>query len=100
MVAPAATRRLLDVVAPGLPDTGRPLDQLAVLTERERQVVMAVADGKSNAEIGQELFLAPGTVKIHVANVLAKLRLGRRIDVVIWAYENRIIMPSKRDRDA
>jgi DNA-binding NarL/FixJ family response regulator len=99
VVAPAATRRLLDVVAPGLPDTGRPLDRLAFLTERERQVAMALAGGKSNAEIGQELFLAPGTVKIHVANVLAKLGLGRRIDVVIWAYEKRIILPSQRDQD-
>jgi DNA-binding CsgD family transcriptional regulator len=44
--------------------------------------------------------MAPGTVKIPLANVLAKLGLGRRIDVVIWAYENRIILPSKGDRDA
>jgi DNA-binding NarL/FixJ family response regulator len=96
VVAPAATRRLLDAIAPSLPVGSDPATALNVLSDRERQVAMELAVGRSNAEIGLALHLAPGTVKIHVASVLVKLGLRRRIEVVIWAYENRVVLPSDR----
>lgn len=90
-LSPSSARRLLDHVATHL--VVRPLgpDPLAPLTARERDVVRLLARGLSNARIARELHLAPGTVKVHVAAVLAKLGLADRIQVVIWAYENAVV---------
>lgn len=60
---------------------------LEALTERERQVFEAIAEGLTNAEIGQRLFLSESTVKTHVGRVLAKLQLRDRVHAVIFAYE-------------
>jgi DNA-binding NarL/FixJ family response regulator len=97
VVAPNVTRRLLDAFAGHLPDpaTGRsPTDQrLGRLTDREREVLVQVARGHSNAEIAQLLTVSEKTVKTHVGNVLAKLGLRDRVQVVVFAYEAGIIRP-------
>jgi DNA-binding NarL/FixJ family response regulator len=97
VVAPSVTRRLLDAFAGHLPDpaTGRsPTDQrLRQLTDRERQVLVEVARGYSNAEIAQLLTVSEATVKTHVGRVLAKLGLRDRVQVVVFAYEAGIVHP-------
>ncbi|RGC65379.1 Response regulator protein VraR [Micromonospora sp. MW-13] len=93
VIAPSTTRRLLDHVAPDLPVPAPGPDPLAALTGREREVLLHVARGASNAEIAARLFLAEGTVKIHVGRILAKLGLRDRVQAVIWAYEHRLIRP-------
>jgi DNA-binding NarL/FixJ family response regulator len=97
VVAPNVTRRLLDAFADHLPDpsTGRsPTDQrLRQLTERERQVLVEVARGFSNAEIARLLTVSEATVKTHVGRILTKLGLRDRVQVVVFAYEAGIVRP-------
>ena len=87
VVAPTATRRLLDHVAPKLP-AGKPRDdsRLDGLTEREREVLMEVARGANNTEIGSRLYMAEGTVKTHIGRLLAKLQARDRIGLVLIAH--------------
>jgi DNA-binding NarL/FixJ family response regulator len=92
VIAPSTTRRLLDHVAADLPATGT-ADPLAPLTAREREVLLELARGGTNAEIGLRLHLSAGTVKIHVGRILAKLGLRDRVHAVIWAYEHRLVRP-------
>ncbi|WP_067185736.1 response regulator [Microtetraspora niveoalba] len=88
VIAPSTTRRLLDHVVPALPV---PLDGPDPLTEREREVLLHIADGASNAEIAGRLFLSEGTVKTHVGRILGKLGLRDRVQAVIWAYEHGLV---------
>jgi DNA-binding NarL/FixJ family response regulator len=88
VVAPSATRRLLDHVASALP-TGDP--RLERLTPREREVLEAVAKGRSNAEIAAELFMAEATVKTHVGRLLSKLEQRDRVQLVVFAYESGVL---------
>ena len=79
LLAPAVTRRVIEEFA-RIPVLGSPLPPaLVALTEREGAVLHAMATGLSNAEIGQQLFLAEATVKTHVTHVLAKLGLRGRL---------------------
>ncbi|MEJ3750771.1 response regulator transcription factor [Actinomycetes bacterium KLBMP 9797] len=91
VVAPRVTRRLIDAFAGHLPDpaTGRSAvaERLHRLTDREREVLVAVARGRSNAEIAELLAVAEATVKTHVGRILAKLGLRDRVQAVIFAYE-------------
>ena len=93
VVAPSVTRRLLDAYARRLPSGPAPLDApaLANLTPREREVLVAVASGWTNAEIAERLVLAETTVKTHVGRILAKLELRDRVHVVIFAYEHGLV---------
>jgi DNA-binding NarL/FixJ family response regulator len=91
VIAPSTTRRLLDHVAADLPDPAADDDALAVLTERERAVMVEVAHGATNAEIAGRLFLAEPTVKTYVGRILAKLGLRDRVQIVIRAYESGLV---------
>jgi DNA-binding NarL/FixJ family response regulator len=96
VLAPTATRRLIDQFAPLLPDPGRQDDRdtvLSKLTDRERTVFAQLATGRSNREIATELHLSEGTVKIHVGRVLTKLGLRDRVQAVVLAYESGLITP-------
>ena len=88
VVAPSATRRLLDHVLPTLPAGASGSDpRLAVLTGREVEVLVEIADGATNAEICARLFLAEGTVKTHIGRLLSKLAIRDRVGLVLFAYE-------------
>jgi DNA-binding NarL/FixJ family response regulator len=91
VVAPSATRRLLDRVAPALPGDEEPDARLTALTAREREVLVAVARGHSNGEIARELAMAEATVKTHVGNLLRKVGARDRVHLVIFAYDQRLV---------
>ena len=96
VLAPTATRRLIDQFAPLLPDPDRQDDRdtvLSKLTDRERTVFAQLATGRSNREIATELHLSEGTVKIHVGRILTKLGLRDRVQAVVLAYESGLITP-------
>ena len=97
VVSPSVTRRLIDAFAGYLPDpaTGRsPTDErIDQLTEREREVLVEVARGHSNAEIAESLVVSEATVKTHVGRILTKLTLRDRVQVVVFAYESGIVRP-------
>ncbi|MCK8677861.1 MULTISPECIES: response regulator transcription factor [Streptomyces] len=93
VVAPSTTRRLLDRFSPMLPATGSEPRNVALdrLTEREREVMMLVAQGLSNGEIAARLVLSEATVKTHVGRILTKLSLRDRVQVVVLAYETGLV---------
>ena len=93
VVAPSTTRRLLDRFAPKLPSGGRGPEhkELERLTEREREVMVLVAQGLSNGEIAARLVLSEATVKTHVGRILTKLGLRDRVQVVVLAYETGLV---------
>jgi DNA-binding NarL/FixJ family response regulator len=92
VVAPAVTRRLLDAFVPYLPGPGPADERLEQLTDREREVLVAVARGLSNAEIAAELHVSEATVKAHVGRLLGKLGLRDRVQIVVFAYEQGIVI--------
>ncbi|MFJ1708385.1 response regulator [Kitasatospora sp. NPDC088346] len=92
VIAPGLTRRLLDAYAHHLPVLApgqQPADdpRLRALTEREREILVAIAQGWTNGEIAQRLVLAESTVKTHVGRVLAKIGARDRVQAVIFAYD-------------
>ena len=92
VVAPSTTRRLIDRFAPLFPAGDSPAPPgLDMLTSREREVLAHVAQGLSNAEIAQRLFVSEATVKTHVGRVLAKLGLRDRVQAVVFAYETGLV---------
>jgi DNA-binding NarL/FixJ family response regulator len=99
VVAPSVTRRLLSTYAHRLPAPGEPdhaqKERLALLTAREREVLLEVARSLSNAEIADRLVLSEATVKSHVGRILAKLELRDRVQIVVFAYETGLITPSR-----
>ena len=100
VVAPSTTRRLIDRFAPLLPagtEQGAPAAAgLAGLTDREREVLVQVAAGLSNAEIATRLFVSDATVKTHVGRILAKLGLRDRVQAVVLAYETGLVRARSR----
>ena len=97
LLAPAITRRLIEQYTKRPAPGAGPLAELEELTARELEVLRLLARGMSNAEIGQELFLSPATVKTHVARVLSKLKLRDRIQAVVLAYESGLVQPGEAD---
>jgi DNA-binding NarL/FixJ family response regulator len=92
LLAPSVTRRLIAEFARVAPrDPGVPPPALAELTERELDVLRAVARGLSNAEIAREFVLGENTIKTHVAHVLRKLGLRDRVQAVVLAYESGLV---------
>lgn len=102
LLSPAVTRRVIERYAGGGgaasgPGRGAPVEPgaaLDLLTEREREVLLLLSRGRSNAEMAAELFLGEATVKTHVSNVLMKLSVRDRIHAVIWAYEHGVVTPA------
>jgi DNA-binding NarL/FixJ family response regulator len=98
VVAPSVTRRLLEQFAPHLPgpeDTPERADtRVDSLTPRERELLVEVARGLSNAEIAERLVLSEATVKTHVGSILGKLELRDRVQIVVFAYETGLVRPS------
>ena len=99
VLAPTATRRLIDQFVSLLPGPGQQPDRdalLAKLTGREQAVFTRLAAGRSNREIAGQMHLSPGTVKIHVGRILAKLGLRNRVQAVVLAYESGLITPGSQ----
>ena len=88
LIAPNITARLLEVFAGGGP-SAPPAQPIDPLTEREEQVLAAVARGRSNDEIARELHITLSTVKSHVGSLMAKLGVRNRVEIAIWAFETR-----------
>ena len=91
LLAPSVTRRLIEEFARRAPTPTR--TELDELTPREREVLVLMARGLSNAEIARALFVAETTVKTHVGRVLHKLRLRDRAQAVVLAYESGLVQP-------
>ena len=92
LIAPQVTRRLIARFAATAPDPAR-RHELETLSEREREVLLEVAQGRSNAQIARRLFIEEATVKSHVSSVLLKLSLHSRVQAVILAYETGLVSP-------
>ena len=96
LLAPAITRRLVEEFLQR-PSPARTDPVLQRLTEREREVLVLVARGLSNAEIAGRLFVSETTAKTHVSRILAKLGLRDRVQAVVLAYESGLIAPGSGD---
>jgi DNA-binding NarL/FixJ family response regulator len=94
LLAPAVTRRIVEAFV-AMPEPAQTTD-LEELSPREIEVLRLLAAGRSNAQIAEELIVSEATVKTHVSNVLAKLRLRDRIHAVIYAYETGVVRPTGR----
>ena len=95
LFAPSVTRRLVEsYVNQPPPGSDRPT-ALATLTERELDVLREIAAGRSNIEIGQQLYLSEATVKTHVTRILTKLHLRDRVQAVVLAYELGVVRPGR-----
>jgi DNA-binding NarL/FixJ family response regulator len=92
VLAPAATFDLVKRFAKPTPPDERPLEiAIAALTPREREIFLLVARGLSNVEVATAAFVSEATAKTHLRNILAKLGLQSRVQVVIFAYENGLL---------
>ena len=92
LIAPSITARLLATFA----ETHRgqpPPEPVDPLTDREEQVLLSLARGRTNAEIAEELHISLSTVKTHLASLMAKLGARNRVEIAMWAYETRRILP-------
>ena len=91
LLAPSVTKRLIEEFARRPEPAARKSKQLDLLTDREREVLLEVARGLTNAEIAQRLHVSEATVKTHVAHLLDKLELRDRVQAVILAYETGLV---------
>ncbi|GAA3445697.1 response regulator [Planomonospora venezuelensis] len=90
LIAPSVTARLLGAFA-GAGPASQPAQPVEALTEREEQILVTVARGRTNNEIADELYISLSTVKSHVASLMAKLGARNRVEIAMWAYEtNRV----------
>lgn len=86
LIAPSVTARLLETFA-DLPTATPPRQPLEPLTQREEQVLLTVARGRTNVEIADTLHISLSTVKTHLASLMQKLGARNRVEIAIWAYE-------------
>ncbi|MFE7076906.1 response regulator [Streptomyces sp. NPDC057620] len=95
LISPSVTRRLIAEFANRPDPTRRPDRRLDALTGREREVMRLIAAGCTNAEIAAELVVSPLTAKTHVSRIMAKLGARDRSQVVVMAYEYRMVSPGR-----
>jgi len=93
LLAPRITRRLISQFIARRTAAKAAEDRLAVLTQREREVLALVGRGLSNDEIGGELFLSPATARTHVSRAMAKLGARDRAQLVVIAYQTGLVSP-------
>jgi DNA-binding NarL/FixJ family response regulator len=97
LLAPSVTRRLITrFAAPPSLDTSA-VSRLERLTDREQEVLLAIATGSSNIEIAEDLFVSAATIKSHVSSILTKLELNNRAQAVAFAYESGLVNPGDSD---
>ena len=97
LLDPTITRRLIGRFARTLATDTAATRRLDTLTDREREVLIELGSGSSNAEISDTLYIGAATVKSHVSNILTKLGLRDRAQAVVFAYESGLIAPGHRD---
>lgn len=97
LLAPSITRRLIGQFAERLAVDTRVSSRLERLTNREREVLTAIACGYNNTEISEQLFIGAATVKSHVSNILTKLGLRDRTQAVVFAYESGLAEAGDHD---
>jgi DNA-binding NarL/FixJ family response regulator len=96
LLSPAVTKRLVEAfVARPEPAVG-PLSMLEPLTDREREVVALAGTGLSNGEIATKLFISPATARTHVSRAMGKIGARDRAQMVVFAYESGLVVPSRR----
>ncbi len=93
LLSPRVTRRLITQFVAQSPQRPVEPERLAVLTDREREVMVLVAQGLSNEEIGQRLFMSPATAKTHVSRAMLKLGARDRAQLVVLAYQTGLVTP-------
>jgi len=96
LLSPSVTRRLVSEFAARTKEPVGPSTALAELTLREREVMALVAEGLTNAEIGDRLFMSPATARTHVSRILTKLDARDRTQLVVMAYESGLVRPGWR----
>lgn len=97
LLAPSITRRLIGRFTHGLAADTATSARLERLTDREREVLVAIGRGYSNTEISEQLFISAATVKSHINSVFAKLGLRDRAQAVVFAYESGLVEPGDQD---
>jgi len=88
LIAPSVTARLLETFAESA-DATPPIQPAWPLTDREEEVLLTVARGRTNAEIAEELHISLSTVKAHLSSLMTKLEARNRVELAMWAYETR-----------
>lgn len=92
LIAPAITTRLLAKFVETA-TSSTPTQPLSPLTEREEQVLVTVATGRTNAEIASELHISLSTVKFHLSSLMTKIGARNRVEIAMWAYATRRVRP-------
>jgi DNA-binding NarL/FixJ family response regulator len=92
LIAPSVTARLLAAFA-GAGPTASPAQPIDPLTDREEQILAAVARGRTNNEIAGEFYITLSTVKSHVTSLMTKLGSRNRVEIAMWAYETKRVRP-------
>jgi len=96
LLSPSVTRTLVSEFAARTKQPTGPSTPLADLTAREREVMALVAEGLTNSEIGERLFMSPATARTHVSRILTKLGARDRTQLVVMAYESGLVRPGWR----
>ncbi|SDF42124.1 DNA-binding response regulator, NarL/FixJ family, contains REC and HTH domains [Lentzea fradiae] len=99
LIAPSVTARLIEAFADTAP-AGAAAQPVDPLTEREEQVLAAVASGCTNSEVAKELHITLSTVKSHITSLMAKIGARNRVEIAIWAYETKRVRGGVRQRSA
>lgn len=94
LLAPSVTRTLIEEFAKRLAPSSGNVEELDILTPREREVLLCVARGRSNSEIAEDLHMSAATAKTHVSRLLSKLGARDRAQLVVIAYETGFASPS------